>query len=463
MVLNIPDQDNIFAKKDVRVTEIIHRTTRKVTLVVGFTEDSEYGSIQEALNDLPADGGEIFIKEGTYDLGSNGLTIDQNNVIIRGNSWGVVITGNINTTLLSATNFDNLVVENVYFKGGGTTTGRIGIAFTNCDYARIKNCKFDNNDTGVKLDDCSFGIVENNLFDNSDGDGAIQIVTTSTACLIKNNLIKISNAIFMNGADRCIIDGNILESPSGGIHLDGGANNNVISNNICNDSSDTDKACIFLEDNEDDNVIIGNVTLGTNKGIRVDSANGNDNIVIGNNIHGSATPLTDSGTNTISAGNLTASGTKYLIAGEGIDITDSAGNKTFALANKTSYKFISAHGFTVDNPATKDLSWGIGTVAPLQDNTDVDCNVELPHGAVITGVIVYGNAAATAETWILYRRTNAGAAGSQLATANVGTEDTTISDATVDNSTYQYLVKINSMDTGDTIYGMRITYTTDYD
>ena len=50
-----------------------------------------------------------------------------------------------------------------------------------------------------------------------------------------------------------------------------------------------------------------------------------------------------------------------------------------------------------------------------------------------------------------------------MATAAVDTEDTTISNATIDNSTYGYFFVVTNGDVGDEIHGARITYTTDYD
>lgn len=86
--------------------------------------------------------------------------------------------------------------------------------------------------------------------------------------------------------------------------------------------------------------------------------------------------------------------------------------------------------------------------------------VELPNGAVVTGAIVYGST--TNENWSLIRSELAtGAADSTMATAATNTEDTSITDATIDNSTYYYFLTIGSLDENDEIYGARITYTLD--
>jgi len=85
--------------------------------------------------------------------------------------------------------------------------------------------------------------------------------------------------------------------------------------------------------------------------------------------------------------------------------------------------------------------------------------VFLPHGAVVTNVFVDGNAGASAESWELERMEIASPVAEGMASANIGTADATISNATINNQTYMYHIITSSLDTGDKIYGARITYT----
>jgi len=84
--------------------------------------------------------------------------------------------------------------------------------------------------------------------------------------------------------------------------------------------------------------------------------------------------------------------------------------------------------------------------------------VTLPNGVTVTAVVVYGDAAATAETYELRRVKISDATNGQMATANIGTIDSTISDAVVDNETYAYFIVTSTLDTDDTIYGAKVTY-----
>ena len=107
------------------------------------------------------------------------------------------------------------------------------------------------------------------------------------------------------------------------------------------------------------------------------------------------------------------------------------------------------HGLTKYVQASAD---GITLVAP----------VSLPHGSTVLRVIVYGNAAAEAISWDL-RRMPLGVDSSQfMAGAVVNTQDTSISYATIDNSAYNYALRVattlDKFDTGDVIYGARIIY-----
>jgi len=81
----------------------------------------------------------------------------------------------------------------------------------------------------------------------------------------------------------------------------------------------------------------------------------------------------------------------------------------------------------------------------------------IPNGAVITGAIVYGDP--TGATWYLRRITLSTSSMTGMASATINNEDTTISNATIDSSTYGYFFEMIGVDGGDSIFGARITYT----
>ena len=144
---------------------------------------------------------------------------------------------------------------------------------------------------------------------------------------------------------------------------------------------------------------------------------------------------------------------------DGATITDpiSSYNGSAVPNLNTNYWTSPACNFISENPDTDQVLINSNFKAET-DGIVAFCPVFLPHGATITEVIVYGNAAATAETWDL-RYTSFAGSQSSMATANIGTADTTISSAVIDNTIRSYILFTSSIDTNDIIYGAKITYT----
>ena len=119
------------------------------------------------------------------------------------------------------------------------------------------------------------------------------------------------------------------------------------------------------------------------------------------------------------------------------------------LANKTSYYSLTGPDFKADNPDTDQITYDIAAsgeqVCKAQaDGITMTAPIHLPHGAVITEVIVWGNAGATAETWELVEDDST-ALNNPIATANIGTADTTITNATVNNQNRRYTIRTSSV------------------
>ena len=135
------------------------------------------------------------------------------------------------------------------------------------------------------------------------------------------------------------------------------------------------------------------------------------------------------------------------------------------LKNKTSYISIPGSSFRgTDAGDQAGLNYDaagsvLGTLNSPSSGLDLTGAIQIPNNAVVTGAIVYGNGN---RPWILNRKALSGGANTSMANANTDSEDTTISNATIDNSTYTYHFTVSGT-TGLQIYGARITYTTDYD
>jgi len=110
------------------------------------------------------------------------------------------------------------------------------------------------------------------------------------------------------------------------------------------------------------------------------------------------------------------------------------------------------------NDTTDEAVFDDGVLALNSANGWVTAPVFLPHGAVVTACVVYGDLTGV-NAWRLRRINISSQALSDLAGANVNTEDTTITNATIDNSVYGYYIDIAAIVNTDLIYGVRITYT----
>lgn len=128
------------------------------------------------------------------------------------------------------------------------------------------------------------------------------------------------------------------------------------------------------------------------------------------------------------------------------------------LTSKTSYYSITGDKF---KPINEDdnISYGAGSVTANADGITFYADVNLPHGAIITSVVIY--ASVSDETFNLRRRTFPNIVSDISGATNMNNA-ATISQA-INNQARSYFIETSSIDTGDVIYGGTIVYTTDYD
>jgi len=119
-----------------------------------------------------------------------------------------------------------------------------------------------------------------------------------------------------------------------------------------------------------------------------------------------------------------------------------------------------AENFSAGNPDTDRVyNQGESNITMEEDGINMYCPVYLPQGVTITAVKVYGNAGAAAETVYLFRNAlDSTGQGIVCGPTNINTEETTIAEPIVDNMTYRYWIATSTMDTGDSLYGVRIKY-----
>ena len=116
--------------------------------------------------------------------------------------------------------------------------------------------------------------------------------------------------------------------------------------------------------------------------------------------------------------------------------------------------------FHPTNPDTDQHHYGVsGKLISDSDGMSVYAPVMLPDGCTVTACLVDGSAGLTDEYWTLWRITHSDQTNAIMGQTTVQTEDTSISNAVIDNSLYSYMISVISMDTADELYYARIKYT----
>ena len=124
---------------------------------------------------------------------------------------------------------------------------------------------------------------------------------------------------------------------------------------------------------------------------------------------------------------------------------------------KTSYASINGGQFSPPNPSV--ISY-IATNGYCQNvsgaTTSMTAVIQLPHGAIVTSVIVYGSDAT--NPWGFGRVAHGSTASSAMANANINTADSSILNATIDNSAYSYYFTVTLKHIKQ-VKGAKVTYT----
>ena len=128
--------------------------------------------------------------------------------------------------------------------------------------------------------------------------------------------------------------------------------------------------------------------------------------------------------------------------------------------NKKKERFASI-AFPSFKSATETDQWTIGSSYFQTDanTTWISATVQIPEGATITDVIVYGNAGTTNSDWFLVRMDAVGSAIVEIVTAKVNTRGIVHDFSLVENAKYGYLIRVDTLVATDRIYSAHITYT----
>lgn len=287
MVLNVDNipLSNVFKHSKEYGYGLVGSDKRR-DLIVALDGSGDFDNIADALKNLSSGGGRILIKEGTYIIKS-GLVIPVSNVRLTGSGFSTKITIptlGVATTLISATSKNKIIIENLRIAGLGVEDDN-GISLDTCNNCLIQDCFVENcNDNGIVFD------------------------TVTESYIIKNKLAGSVTNISVVDSDRNIINENIISGGTSGISLSDSLNNKIVNNNVINGSDDG----IRIANGSDNNIIGGNRVDGFSGagdfGIVITGGGdpGDRNIINDNIVLNCDTNISDGGTNSVVADNISA-------------------------------------------------------------------------------------------------------------------------------------------------------------
>lgn len=282
MALNLPGFEPLFgSRKKTSEENVKPSKIRADSIIVAKDGTGDTDDIAEAIKLLPAEGGQIFIKEGSY-YPKSVIWVAKAGVSIEGTGRNTKIYGSLlndedSIFSISGTDF---CIEKCFFDMASTAGAITGI-YDESNRALISNCWFQNG-TGVAiLMDGEKNIIQSNIITGCSNGVLIAI---SSNVVSSNIIYSCSSHGIDVQADDSLIIGNICFSNSGsGIFVNGAVaqNRNIISSNRCYSNA----SC----------------------GIDINGAAAERNLVIGNICNLNTTDqIRDTGTNTVEASNIEA-------------------------------------------------------------------------------------------------------------------------------------------------------------
>ena len=278
--------------------------------------------INAAINALPANGGSVYLREGTY-IVSTSIIISKSNVALIGTGPSTVIKikngKNADIDVIYALDKSNLLVKNLRIDGNKTNqaTGLMyGIIFSGVEYSKIVDCWAGNlRMYAIGLISSNYNTVSGNTCQGNGNNGIY--VSESSDNTVTGNTSQDNSyyGINLHFANNTIVSGNTCHyNGQYGIWLISSSNNTISGNTVQGNSLLTHNiySGIFVSGNSDYNNIQGNtVRKGTETnqqkyGIRIESGLCEYNLVANNDCYygGVDGGISNSGLNTsFGAGN----------------------------------------------------------------------------------------------------------------------------------------------------------------
>ena len=311
------------------------------TNIVAVDGSGDFEDIQSAIDDLPAGGGVVYIKEGTYTL-TSGLAINKSGISLigSGHSTEIKAISSISNLVIIAADINYITIDNIYFNGNNSLIWSV-IRFSGASSrSRISNCWLGNwAPRGITFVSAGSGItIENNIFESISAGGpnyALLVNNSSNVFLRGNYIISSTNTygiqvltgtcynimitgnqingcvvgIWMGSSSstcgRSIISNNELTGCNTGIRIDTSSYNSI-DGNFLRGVGIGDGTGIYLPTDSGYNSISNNIVVNSQRGINIVDQYCVGNSLLGNILYDNSYPFLDSGTYTDIGHNITS-------------------------------------------------------------------------------------------------------------------------------------------------------------
>lgn len=308
--------------------------SKVATVIVAIDGSGDTTDIQTGINLLPAGGGVVYIKEGTYTI-TDQVNINKDNVSIRGAGYATEIITTDDVTMIYSDK-DYITIDGLRLTGAGAGhASNIGIELVGCTDVSIYNIFIMNiGSNGINISDLAsvirlwkvevlnsvqdgvyltltMDIILESIAISNSGRYGIHIDSAPPPVMIKSVYCdsNVKSQIFIDGSNNVNIIGGFIDNGlEHGIHIVNGSEAIISGNRFKeNDYDGTDSFDGIFLDNSD-RCIISNNLLKFNDRYQINISNNtcNDNLIIGNliNTFGVTGGLNDSGTDTIAVNNI---------------------------------------------------------------------------------------------------------------------------------------------------------------
>jgi len=288
-------------------------------IVVASDGSGDYLTIQEGLNGLPATGGIVHVKTGTYII-TTPITFPNDSITLEGDGVGSVITTTTaDISLIEVNSTLRIRIKDLYLYGDGLAKNNAGIEWLSSHAGSIENVLVENcGGVGIYME-ASDGNLVKDCWIRDNWNWGICFLECDNNMVVNNFIFDIYEDDFgigieINDSHKNIINNNSVErAEQDGVFFAGATYNNLEGNMIMNNSHGNVgvSSGVLLAGTSTHNTILGNKSFDdkgvhTQKyGIREFAVADNYNIVTNNVCTGNITAeVSTQGANTINANNM---------------------------------------------------------------------------------------------------------------------------------------------------------------